>query len=177
MKITALIPLLILLAYSAVAQNKELVLKFKPSFIPSSILTVKEFGNKATIKLQYYVKKGDDTVSIMEEKKLTKSDVDSLMSFFSKYKFKIKGNIDTLGTFEVERNGKKTAHYSISWGHDGITVNGKLRNEDNVKNFAFWSPKAGTDNHTLILKLLGIMDNNFKRKQTKRYLAGLKKYF
>ncbi|MGV3642191.1 MAG: hypothetical protein ACO1NZ_16825 [Adhaeribacter sp.] len=169
--------LFIVIAFSANGQNRELVLNFEPSFLPSSILTVKRYGGETMIKIQFQEEKETGTVSRSEERSLNNDDFNRLMGFLSTYQFKVKGNVDTVGTYERVTKGIKTIHYLISWGNDGVTVKGTLREIDKEKKFAFWSPKTDTSNHQLTMQIFELMNKNFKRKYTKQYLAELKKYF
>ena len=175
MKNQFLLIVLILLSFAAKAQRKELIIKFEPSFTPQSILTITESAKRSTIKFQTLHK--DGSISKHEGKSVSKEEMNMLSEILSSYKFKFKGSIDTIETYETVKNGKTVTARKISLGSDGITVKGKWQNDSTTNNFSFWSPQAGSDNHNLITHLFVLMDSKFKSKSTKQYLQGLKEYF
>ncbi|GGK86930.1 hypothetical protein ACD591_19795 [Rufibacter glacialis] len=175
MKNQFLIIVLIFLSFAVKAQKKELTISFEPSFAKHSILTITELGKHSTIILQTLEK--DGSILKQEKKSVDKEEMKTLSGFLSSYEFKFKGSIDTLGTYETVRNGKKVTAHRISFGNDGITVKGKWQNDSTTNDFSFWSPQAGTNNHDLITRLFVLMDSKFKRNYTKQYLQSLKKYF
>lgn len=162
---------------SKAQENRKLALTFNPSFSSHSILTITESEKKAVIKLQIFDKNDTRNVTTEEGLILNRKDLDSLLSFLSTYQFKTQGSIDTIGTSEVIRNGETVTAYKISSGLDGITVKGTFKSESETEYFAFWSPKANTENHKLIMKAFELMEGEFQKKSVKNYLTGLKGYF
>jgi hypothetical protein len=178
MKTTFAILYLTFLTFICKAQgNHELIVNFQPSFISHSVLSIKETNKKAVITLKIYGRNEKESVLIKEERKLQKNELDSLLSFFASYQFKIKGSIDTVGTSEVTLNGKTAIGHHVSIGMDGISVKGSFVDENQNKDFAFWSPKVNSENYKLITKVFDLMEVSLKKKAIQSYMIQLKAYF
>lgn len=152
-------------------------MKFQPSFISHSVLTISKTNKDAVITLKIYDRKEEDSVLVEEERKLQRNELDSLLSFLSSYQFKIKGSIDTVGTSEITMDGKTVTVHHVSIGMDGVFVEGSYRDKYQVKDFAFWSPKGGSENHKLVMKVFDLMEANLKKKAIQNYIVQLRGYF
>jgi hypothetical protein len=143
--------------------------EFQPSFIPSSILTIQDNGKKCIVSIK--------SKSFSEKCEINGSKLVDIINFLNHYKFKIKGSIDTLGTFTEIENGDTITYYSLNAGTDGIDVNGQLVCDKITKEFKFWSPRKGTDNDSLIVLLFDLMNDNLKNDKTMNYIEQLEQYF
>jgi len=147
-----------------------LSINFAPSFIYSSSLIINSNGDSSSIEFKFNQNNRDKT-------NLKNSDLVPLSDFLKTYKYQIKNNIDTLGSYKKFIDGDSVTIYRISAGLDGIIVNGSLIQNDKTQTFAFWSPKKGTDNQKLISIIFGLLDKSFTNDTTISYLEQLKQYF
>jgi hypothetical protein len=161
--------ILITISINCTGQIFNLKTEFQPSFIPSSTLILQDDGKECFIDI-----KNDD---FLEHCLINNSQLIDIKNFFNHYQFKIKGSVDTLGTFTKIENGDTIKGYNMTLGTDGIDVNGKLIRNNLSKVFKFWSPKKGTANDSLIVLMFKLMKRNLKEDKTVNYLEQLEQYF
>lgn len=162
--------ILISVALNCTGQIFNLQTEFQPSFLQGSTLILQDDGKQCFLDL--------NGKTFSEHCIITDSQLVDIKSFLNHYQFKIKGNVDTLGTITKIENGDTIiTGYNMVMGVDGITVNGKLIRDNLTKRFKFWSPNKGTVNDSLIVLLFKLMNRNLKEDKTVNYLEQLKQYF
>jgi hypothetical protein len=171
----------VILRLTCLAQSKTddytLTIDFAPSFISTSKLVIHSAQDSNHIQLTIYNHYKDVNHVYTNKVRLKAKYLDGLTSFLQTYQFKIRGNVDTLGSHKVLENGDSVLVYSVSMGVDGITVSGVFDQTSTSKKFQFWSPKKDTANDKLVIILFDLMNKAFKDNKSTEYLRRLKGYF
>jgi len=159
------------------SDSYNLILNFAPSFISASQLNIKVNQDSGALNLRVYKNFKNkeyriDTTVVVPLGKITE-----LTNFLKTYKFRIKGNIDTIGSHKVFENGDSVLVYSVTMGTDGIDVYGVFNRENNDQKFAFWSPKKETENARFMALILDLTESAFPSQPTTDYLEQLEQYF
>jgi hypothetical protein len=154
----------------------ELKIDFDPAFINSSQVIIQSRGDSAFLNIKIFGGSKNDILK-QSNKLLKVQELKTLKEFLQTYQFRIKGNMDTIGEGMAFEDGKYVKYYNISAGMDGITVRGTLARNEDVKSFAFWSPKKGTANAELVYILNKILDQTVVEEEVVNYLEHLQQYF
>lgn len=147
-----------------------------PSFLDPSEISIKTKGDSAILCLRVY-KYRTKVLSTKKEIIIPSQKLTSLTNFLKTYQFKIKSNIDTVGSHKEFLHGDSILAYDIEMGSDGITVSGIFEQSNTSSKFEFWSPKKETQNAKLMALLFNILDITFTDKKSIDYTEQLQQYF
>jgi hypothetical protein len=153
-----------------------LKLNFYPSFLDPSEIVIKAERDSAFLGLLVYKYRTKELVN-RKELIIPSGRLISLKEFFKTYKFKIKNNIDAVGTHNEFIHGDSVLAYDIEMGTDGITVSGSFEQNNSNNKLEFWSPKKETQNAKLMVLLFDLLDITFTDKKSIDYAEQLQQYF
>jgi hypothetical protein len=176
MKRTALIAFLFV-THSCLGQISSdyyiLTLNFAPSFMGKCKLMIKK-STQDTIKLTF---KDFSKKEIQDQVFVSNTRLEQLTNLLKTYKFQLKSNIDTIGSHTTFKNCDSVTWYDVNMGNDGITVDGSLNKDNNLKKFAFWSPNKGTENAKFMNVIFNILERSFSKDSDINYIEALRDYF
>jgi len=155
----------------------NLTLNFAPSFMSASQLVIQANRDSVSFNLRVYKNFKNKEYRIDSTVVIPAGNTTALTNFLKTYKFRIRNNVDTVGTHKVFENGDSVLVYSVSMGTDGIDVDGVFNQDDVSHKFAFWSPDKGTENARFMELILSLAENVFTSTQTVNYLEALEQYF
>ena len=150
------------------AQFDALTIKFSPSFMRSSTLTIEKEDNAYSVSIKTY--------DLEETSILSDSSFVTLRDFLNEYRFEHKYSIRERQDTVIVK-GDTVINKGLIVGEDGIYVYGKLTENGETKKFEFWSPEKGDLDHKLVEILFNIMYSHFKSEEFVNYLEELAIYF
>ena len=166
--------LFVLLNSTCIAQIQttdcELSLNINPSFHKTSNIIISKNLKSNSIKFEIEHSFYDIVI-------LNDQDLNDLLLFLQSYKFQIKGPKDTIATKKKVINGDTTLIYEISYGTDGIGIEGIFDQAKSSNTFSFWSPKKESQNAKLMQIIFSILDKAFNAEEPKNYVKQIREYF
>lgn len=156
----------------SIAGSYTLSIQFEPSFNNPGKLVLHCQENSGTISLSTTYK----SITYRDSVLLKANEFSTLTHFLATYQYKITNNIDTIKE-KVFNNGDSSIIYHIEGGTDGINVKGKVIQNGYINNFAFWSPKKGSENDQFMGIIFNLMETYFSKDSTINYVEALKDYF
>jgi len=160
------------------AEASTLAFEFSPAFIEKSSLIFHAGTRAPFAELIIFEKARPQNVRHKEKLDLQSDSLTKLIDSFKNYRFRVKGNEDTIGIEKyLGKGGDTVVSYIVTEGLDGVTVNGALTQGARVRKFAFWSLKEGTDNYKLMYKVFAILNSSLKEQESITYIKELQRYF
>jgi|ERR1041385_3550846 hypothetical protein len=157
MKGISVIIILIFASFNSVAQKIEML--FYPAFHNYSRCYVTRINDSYTLQLDIFKKRDTNAIIYSETDTIPLELYQKLINFFEE-------NIVSdrlLGSNQI--------------GLDGIEVIVRYKDDNEIKEFKFWSPEKTTNENKFCKTVITTLRKFMKNKNSKRYLRVLKMYF
>jgi hypothetical protein len=157
------------------ASDFALSLDFAPSFIAPCKVTIfcKPDSNRIEFTIYKDINNGD--MGLKTQAALARTDLNTLEDFLKNYQFSKNSWRDKLGTDTIVFEGKTMV--VNTGGLDGITVNGSFTQNNDGREFSFWSPRKGSENNKLVKLIFTLLCKSFPEEKIINYIEQLEGYF
>jgi hypothetical protein len=170
-----LVTLFVLFNYLVIqAQEFELSVVFKPSFLNTASLDIK--GSKAVFSTSD--NRNDSIIDEKFEFKLSEFQRTNLHQFLTTFNYTSKSSADTIGFKAEIIDGDTTiTSYTVLATTDGINVYGIYKDNKNHKAFKFHSPHKNSKDYKLSMRLIELLYSNLDTDNGLEFAEELSSYF